>query len=245
MPEILSAGGVRFVARCRYLTARCPGGCESWLHPRAVAAHIELRRCRGKPWVDGVEDSALVPESAAELFSERLPAHLIGPVEVSQDRVMSLRSSERVRNEVLYGVVVRSPIEGVRARRWVYVVMAALERHGPQALEKAVTSAGFEEVERELDADDWLADCPDCGETVGRSHINLHRARSTLCRWRRARTEVRALWDEGWRDPFAVPDAPLSWQALQATAAWRRRVRTIEFPRWVAVLLSPGDVVKP
>lgn len=30
--------------RCEYLTARCPYGCEVWLHPKAVAPHAD--RCR-------------------------------------------------------------------------------------------------------------------------------------------------------------------------------------------------------
>jgi hypothetical protein len=237
MPVLPSGGGVQFVTRCRYLTARCPGGCESWLHPRAVGPHAG--RCRGKPWVDDVEDSALVPQPVADLFCERLPARLIGPVEVSQDRALRLRSHEGVRNDVLQGVVVRSPIEGVRARRWVYIVRAAVEGQGPDAIGRALTSAGFDELERELDVDDQFVDCPDCGETVRRSRVNLHRTKSTLCRWRRARGEVRALWAAGWRDPFTVPGAPLSWGGLQAGVAWRRRTRTIEFPLWVAVLLSP------
>ncbi len=103
-----------------------------------------------------------------------------------------------------------------------------------------MTADGYDELERELGVDDWLVDCPDCGDTVTRSKINLHRARNTLCRWKRAGAEVRALWDADWRDPFTVPGAPLNWEGLQAKIAWRRRTRTIEFPRWVSVLLSPG-----
>lgn len=146
MPAISSCGGVRFAAKCRYLTARCPSGCESWLHPRAVTAHVELSRCRGVPWVDNVEDSALVPEPAVTLFTERLPARLVGPVAVSQDR-LSFGLTERVPLDVLHGVVVRSAVEGVSARRWVYVVRAAVERHVPQAIERALTAGGFDEIE--------------------------------------------------------------------------------------------------
>ena len=237
--------GVRFVTRCRYLTARCPTGCESWLHPRAVEAHIEPGRCRGKPWVDDLQDDALIPEPAASTFSQRMPAHLVGPVNVSQDRLGRFHPAERLRYDVLDGIVVRSPIDGVRARRWLYVVTAAIERHGPQVVDRALTPVGFREVERELDPDGWLVDCPDCGDAVGRSGIKLHRARSTLCRWKRAETEVRTLLDEGWRDPFTVPGAPLKWDLLQAKAAWRRRVRTVEFPRWTAVLLSPVRGAEP
>src|SRR5438105_2996038 len=113
MPTISSPSGVRLRSRCRYLTARCPSGCESWLHPRAVDPHVGLGRCRGEPWVDNVEDSAVIPEPAATLFVQRLPGGFISPVRVSEDRVRSILPAERVRNDVLYGVVVRSPIASV------------------------------------------------------------------------------------------------------------------------------------
>ena len=242
MPTISTSPGNRMRSRCRYLTARCPSGCESWLHPRAVELHVGLGRCRGEPWVDNIEDSAVIPEPAATLFVQRLPAGLIAPVRVSAERVRSISPTERVRNDVLHGVVVRSPIASVRARRWVYVVTAAIDRDGPDAIERGISSTGFVELERELQADDWLVDCPDCGETVKCSRINLHRTKSTLCRWKRAGADVRRLWEAGGRDPYSVPGAPLRWDALRGTAVWRHRLRTIEFPRWVAVLLSPDPV---
>ena len=69
-----------------------------------------------------------------------------------------------------------------------------------------VLEGGFAELEGELDADAWLVDCPACGETVKRSRINLHRAASTRCRWQRARTEVNALWEIGYRNPLRRAD---------------------------------------
>ncbi len=131
MSGIPRSGRGRFITPCRYLTARCPGGCESWLHPRAVETHVNLGRCRGKPWVDDVEDSALVPQPAAVLFGERLPAVHIRPFDITHDTVLRLRSGERMRYEVLQGIVVRSPLEGVPSRRWVYTVMAAVKHLGP------------------------------------------------------------------------------------------------------------------
>ena len=157
---------------------------------------------------------------------------------------MRLTSAPRLHAEVVHGIVVRSPIQGVSARRWVYVVRAATDSQGPHAIERAITPGGFAELEGGLDADAWLVDCPDCGETVKRSRINLHRAASTRCRWQRARTEVRALWEIGYRDPFSMPTAPLDWEALRRTATWRRRVRTIEFPRWVAVMVSSAGAIR-
>lgn len=209
--------GVRLVFRCRYLTARCPVGCESWLHPRAVAGHVGLGRCRGEPWVDSVEDSALVPKASASLFAWRLPAALVGRVNVSEDRVLRLRSAEGVWDDVLQGIVIRSPVEGVNARRWMYVIRAAVELRGPDVVEEGMTPRGFSELERELQVDDWLIDCPDCGEPVKRSRINLHRTKSTLCRWRRARDEVRRLWQAAWRDPSRSPEHP------SRGAAFKRR----------------------
>ena len=157
MRAIPNRGGLQLVTRCRYLTARCPFGCETWLHPRAVETHVDLGRCRGTAWVDGVEDEALIGEPAASTFIERMPAHLIGPVNVSEDRLIRFQLTERLRNDVLHGIVVRSPVEGVRARRWAYVVREAIERHGPQIVDRAVTASGFDEVERELEVDDWLS----------------------------------------------------------------------------------------
>lgn len=35
------------MTKCEYLTARCPTGCEVWLHPKAVTPHEA--RCPGHP----------------------------------------------------------------------------------------------------------------------------------------------------------------------------------------------------
>lgn len=159
--------------------------------------------CSSEPWVD-LEDSALVPESAATVFGERLPPGLIGPVSVSEDRMLRLRSAERVRDDVLHGVVVRSPIMASAPGDGVYVVRAAIERDEPHAIERGMTLGGFGELERELRVEDWFVDCPDCGDTVKRSRVNLHRAKCTLCRLRRAGAEVRRLWEADWRVPSST-----------------------------------------
>lgn len=229
-------------SRCRYLTARCPSGCECWLHPRAVAAHLQPGRCQGRPWVAAVPDETLVPAPVADALRNVLDPRLVRPVKVSQDRILRLRSSEGVRDEVLQGIVVRSPLEGVKARRWAAIAAAALERYGPVAVELACTPAGFIELETTLDIDRArpVGDCSHCGETIPLRQMKLHQARSTLCRWRRAAQAVRAFWGDGWRDPFVVPGAPLRWDEFQR-GFWRRRTRTVEFPRWVAVLILPPD----
>jgi hypothetical protein len=228
-------------SRCRYLTARCPSGCECWLHPRAVSAHLQPGRCQGRPWTDRVPNETLVPAPVADVVRGILDPPLVRLVMVSQDRILGLRSSEYVRDEVLQGIVVRSPLEGVKARRWVSIVLAALDRHGPLTVKLACTPAGFVELETTFDRPHSRGDCPHCGQKIPLRTMKQHQARNTLCRWQRAAHAVRTLWADGWRDPFVIPSAPLRWDELQRRAYWRRRTQTVVFPRWVAVLILPPD----
>lgn len=226
----------RRFTRSTYLMARCTGGCEIWLHPKAVRNHLDLGRCRGRPWVDEIPAAALVQNDVAELFAEELPA-----------RYLTLRPYTSVATERAHkhlpDLLVSSPIEGVAARRWTLIAAAAVRRDGAEALRVAMTAEGFEQLAVGLAIDEWLTDCPDCGETVTRSHLEYHRSRSTRCRWTRAAVEVRRLFAEGWRDPVSVTGAPADWTGLQARVAWRRRTLTVDFPRWVAVLLAPDAPV--
>ena len=197
---------------------------------------------QGRPWIDAVPDEILIAAPAADLFRGILDPCLVRPVMVSQDRILGLRSSEGDRDEVLQGIVVRSPLAGIKARRWASIVLTALARYGPRAIELACTPVGFGELETTFDRPDSKADCPHCGETFQLRHMKQHQARNTLCRWQRAAHAVRALWADGWRDPFSVTGAPVRWDDLQRRAHWRRRTETVVFPRWVAVLiLAPGD----
>lgn len=229
------------MSKVHYLTARCPQGCETWLHPRAVWPHNEdPKRCRHHPWVDDLDDNALIAAPLAHDVASILPRDLVGRPRFSGDRLLHPHPDDYLRIDVTAGIVVRSPVEGVRAQRWAVVVAAAERDLGVGAIHKAVTADGFAELEQRLTDEGRLAQCPDCGDTTTAKGLTRHRARNTPCRWRRAAEEVRRLWTDGWRDPFSVPDAPLKWGDLNATVAWRRRVHVIPFPAWTAVLLRDG-----
>jgi hypothetical protein len=223
--------------RSHYLTVRCPTGCEAWLHPLALQAH--LARCALRPWTDAVSDSTLVAAPLADVLRAALPAALCERPTFSGDRVLKPGPSEYLYPELLHGVIVRSPIPGVPARTWRFVVEASVRRHGDEAVGRAVTPAGFRELESEVQAYKRFVACGDCGTVVAQRGLHSHRASSSLCRWMRAVTAVEALWAHGHRDPWSTPDAPLTWGELTRFVAWRRRVQTVRFPRWTAVLLAP------
>lgn len=230
------------MTKSRYLTARCLAGCETWLHPAAVEPHLDLGRCRGRPWVDDIPDAVLVAAPMAEMLEPLLPAALVARPTFSYDRLVTPAPAEYLRIEVCQGITVCSPIAGVPSRRWVHVVRAAAARDGEAGVRRAMTAAGFAEVESELVDPGEFLECPDCRELVKRKGLATHRSRNVACCWRRAATEVREAWQLGWRDPYSVPDAPLKWSDLRARSDWRRRLRPVKFPRWTAVLLAPPPV---
>lgn len=115
---------VRGYTKCHYLTVRCQA-CETWLHPKAVAAHAQPGRCKGSPWDEELDDARLVTGDMAELFARVLTPDLVGRPTFSEDRVLSPGVGERLRGEVYQGVVVRSPLVSVDSSRWVVVATAA------------------------------------------------------------------------------------------------------------------------
>ena len=117
--------------------------------------------------------------------------------------------------------------------------MAALDAKGLASVREALSVEGFQALEAELIAPGDDIDCPDCGLLVSVRGLPIHRATNASCRWRQAAAEVRDLWGEGWRDPYNVEGAPLTWGGLTAKVGWRRRLCTVDFPRWTAVLLKP------
>ena len=135
----------------------------------------------------------------------------------------------------------RSPVDGVRARKWLRVAVAALESQGLSSVREALSPEGFHALEREVLPPGSEVTCPDCDETVSARGLGIHRATSGACRWRRAAAEVRAAWAVGWRDPYSVEGAPLTWGELMARVCWKRRLVTVDFPRWTAVLLKPDS----
>jgi hypothetical protein len=229
------------MTKVHYLTARCPQGCETWLHPRAVWPHTnDPERCRRRPWVDDLVDDALISAPVAQDIASILPDQLVSRPRFSTDRLLNPGPDQYLRIGVTAGVVVRSPIAGVRAQRWAVVVTAAERELGIGAIHKALDPEGFAEIEQRLTEEGRLARCPVCGDALTTKGLAQHRARNTPCRWRRAAAEVRSLWGDGWRDPFTVQDAPLKWGDLNGRAAWRRRIHIVPFPAWTAVLLRDG-----
>lgn len=225
------------MGKAKYLTVRCPTGCEAWLHPAALCEHLRPGHCRGHPWVDDLPDNALVPQPAADKLAAVLPARLVGHPQISQRRIRKPAKGESLDHRVIGSLTIASPIEGIKARRWVAVALAATQRLGETAVLRLLTIEGFNDLEpKVLDGNAFL-DCPDCGEPVHHKAIGDHRRKSTVCRWKRAAAEVRDLWYDGWRDPWSIPEAPLTWEVLMARVQWRRQLATVQFPKWTAVLL--------
>jgi hypothetical protein len=134
-----------------------------------------------------------------------------------------------------------SPVAGVAPRRWAQVALAAAAaQSGQSAINDALDPARFAELEDRFGNPEELAICPTCGHTVSRRSLVGHQAKNTYCRWVRAGNQVRAAWDQGYRDPYSLgPGTPQTWGDLQRTVRWRNRIQVVPFPEWTAVLLSP------
>jgi hypothetical protein len=232
------------MGRSTYLTVRCPTGCEVWLHPLALPRHVEGGRCRGRPWVDDLPDTAAIPPRYAPLLLSVLDESLLGVVGTpgstrvqwpdGRRRIPSPMHSSRWR--------MRSPLEGVPARRWLAVAVAAADRWGSDGVRQALEPDRFEEFETQLLPPGAYVICPICGAFIHARHLRQHQSMNAACLWRRAAAEVRCAWSDGWRDPWSIPGAPTTWAELSATVRWARRLRTIPFPRWVAVLLPVDNL---
>jgi hypothetical protein len=223
--------------RTTYLTIRCPVGCEAWLHPRAsVDAHIE--RCRRHPWVDDIADTAVVPAQYSRLVLAAMPADLIGRVDPpGETRAVLGDGRTKTQAPTPAGLAtIASPIPGVPARDWIDTAIATIRAHGPEAIERALDPDEYARLRHELGARSRTASCKYCGHFFTPQTLALHQANNAVCAWRRAATEVRTAWVNGWRDPYSIPGTPIRWVDLQ-TARWRRQLRTVLFPRWIAVLL--------
>lgn len=223
----------------RYLTARCPTGCENWLYPAAVEPHVDLGQCGGRPWTEDIPDATLVAAPMAEVLERLLPPALVAHPDFSYDRLTASTFPDYLRIAVCRGITVRSPIAVVPSRRWVSVALAAAARYGEPGVRRAMIGSGFAELEHELIDPAEFAECPDCHEVVKRKGLKTHQSRNVGCRWQHAANVVRELWQQGWQDPYSVAGAPLKWSDLRAKGEWRRRLQTVEFPKCTAVLLAP------
>lgn len=229
------------MGRAAYLTARCTTGCEAWLHPYALDQHVE-GRCRGHPWVDDLADTAVVPNSSSGVILGVLEESLVSPVPLERSSRVVGRDG-RLRNPAPeHGGMfrIRSPLDGVKSRRWLVVAIAAADRWGTDGVRQALDAHRFHELEDELLVPGSYVDCPICGAFVSALALHPHQTTSANCAWRRAALEVRCAWRDGWRDPCSIPETPKTWSELSGSTRWKRQVRTVAFPRWIAVLLS-GD----
>src|SRR4051812_31756596 len=125
------------MTKSHYLTARCPQGCETWLHPRAVWPHLnDVSRCRRHPWIDDIPDNALIAAPLAEEIGHLFPSQLVETRTFSEDRLLRPQPGEYLREELRQGVLIRSPIHDVPAQRWAIVAGVAARHCGDQALQR-------------------------------------------------------------------------------------------------------------
>lgn len=229
-------------SRCEYLTARCPYGCEVWLHPRAVAPHHD--RCPGHRWTDRrlPVTQVVLSDDQADLAREICPPEQLRPPEFSGDRLLSPRPGMRLHDGLVAGVVVESPVPAVTGRRWWTVVRTAhLQGLSPQS---AREPEGFHRLEQRLGLVDRFASCAVCGDDIAPNRMKNHQKTNSVCRFLADTAEVRSFWGLGYRDPYLVQDEgiPITWTELNRRAAWRARVHIVRFRLWTAVLIAGADV---
>ncbi|HLG01747.1 MAG TPA: hypothetical protein VI916_14885, partial [Acidimicrobiia bacterium] len=214
----------------------------AWLHPRA-SVFDHRARCRGRPWVDVVAEVAVIPFEYTARIARVVDASLLGTVSDPGESwaVPGDGRAKRMTHPAGGLLTLETPIAGVRPRRWLAVAMAAIERFGDEGLGRALDADEFHRLEAEVLVPGAHVECICCGAFIAARRQKAHQATNAACLWRNGAAEVRRAWADGWRDPNSVPDAPMTWSELQATAAWRHRVRTVRFPRWIAVLLAPPE----
>lgn len=225
------------MTRCQYLTARCPFGCEVWLHPLAVPPHE--RRCPGHRWTERRPQVAqvLLVDEDAERARILCPPEVVHQPTFSEDRMLSPPPAMRLRDEVVRGVLVESPLEGITGRRWWTAVRAATEQGW--ALDAALDADMFEALEQRLGLADHLVRCDVCGDDLTRRGLANHKRTNSVCRFLSDTAEVRTFWDLGYRDPFSVREqgVPITWTELNSRVAWRNRIHVVHFRLWTAVLI--------
>ncbi len=220
-----------------YLTARCTRGCETWAPPEVMERHVRDKRCNGHAWFRGVEQTVLLDAPYARLLQANGADELLDFEHMEAYRARDARRPH-LPLAVQFGAVLASPIEGVTARVWWYVVkQRLLEGKDPQSLvTSAMTNDGFAGLAPD-DLTDRLVACPSCGDTV--IGVEQHQRSSRRCQTAAAANRVDDLWRHGFRDPWRAADKPpLTWGELQP-ARWRHRIELVPFPKWTAVLIAP------
>ncbi len=222
--------------RCEYLTARCPYGCEVWLHPKAVAPHAD--RCRKIPWTESRRPvtEVLVAEDEVERARSVCPPELVSTPTFSDDRLLNPRPGMYLHPGATNGVVVRSPLDGITGRRWWSVAQAA--SGAGRAVAEAFDPDAFLRLEWELELTDQFVRCDICGDDVKPSRLKAHRSANSVCRFISSVAEVRTYWALGYRDPYRLRDdgVPITWTELNSRVHWRNRLHVVRFRLWTAVL---------
>lgn len=219
-----------------YFTARCTRGCETWAPPEVMERHVRDNRCNGHAWFRGVEQTVLLDARYARLLQANGAGELLDFEHMEAYRTRDARRPH-LPLSVQFGALLASPIEGVTARVWWYVVKPhLLENVDPQSLvASAMTNDGFGDLVPD-DLADRLVTCPSCGDIV--IGLEQHQRSGRRCQTAAAANRVNELWQDGLRDPWRAADKPpLAWAELQA-ARWRRRIELVPFPKWTAVLIA-------
>ena len=229
------------MTKCEYLTARCPYGCEVWLHPKAVGPHAE--RCPGYRWTDSRRPVTEVLLGLAHADEARavLPASVLIEPTFSGDRLLKPRPGMRLHTDATNGVVVRSPLPGVTGRRWWIVTRAAVQ--AGHDVESAFSPACFASLEQSLGLVDHFQRCDICGDDLTKRGLRGHQRTNSGCRFLSDTAEVRTFWDLGYRDPFSLraDGVPITWAELNSRARWRNRVHIVRFRLWTAVMFRWSD----
>ena len=189
-------------SRCGYLTARCPYGCEVWLHPRAVGPHGD--RCPGHRWTDNRMPVTQVALSDQQADLARLicpPTQLLRP-SFSGDRLLNPRPGMRLHDSLVAGVVVQSPFPDITGRRWWTVLRSAHEQGW--ATDPALDPDGFHHLEKQLGLVDHFASCAICGDDITPNRMKAHHKVNSVCRFLSDTAEVRTFWKLGYRDPYVL-----------------------------------------
>jgi hypothetical protein len=216
-------------SRCEYLTARCPYGCEVWLHPRAVAPHHD--RCPGHRWTDQrlpVTQTVLSDEQA-DLARVICPPEQLHRPDFSGDRLLNPRPGMRLHDGLVAGVVVESPVPAVTGRRWWTVVRTGHEQGWSTDL--ALEPESFHHLEQQLGLVDRFASCTICGDDITPNRMKNHHKTNSVCRFLADTAEVRTFWKLGYRDPYLLQGdgIPITWTELNSRVAWRTRLHIVRF----------------
>jgi hypothetical protein len=138
--------------RYRYMTARCPLGCDWWSIPPAVDRHVRSGNCKTRPWAHDRGGELLIAgdDHARACVLALVPPHLKRPATLGDRATRPLACDRIVRDAVGAGTVLTAPFPDIPVRRWLEVTDTALRRFGPTAMAEVVDQGRFAQLERTL-----------------------------------------------------------------------------------------------